>query len=257
MLYSIINKGGKSTMKHRFGITFIIMLIIILYSIKINIVHNDLINKYTKNGTTSKTINNLDIKIKKANISNPNLVLANKEHKLSSNYTPKNLTIPNVKFIPNSDPKNNKMEKVASDSLEKLFNAAKNDNVILLAISGYRSYSYQENLYNNKIKTSGKEEADKYVAHPGASEHQTGLAMDIDSNAPKTLNESFSYTEEYQWILKNCYKYGFIIRYPKGKEKITGYNFEPWHLRYVGIKVARIITEKNITLEEYLNSYTN
>ncbi len=143
------------------------------------------------------------------------------------------------------------MRKVAGEALEKLFNAAETENIVLLGVSGYRNYNYQVNVYNNSVYRNGKQHADKYVAQPGTSEHQTGLAIDIVSNEYTNLDEIFVNTRAYKWLKENCYKYGFIIRYPKGKEDITGYKFEPWHIRYVGIDVATEIMNRNITLEEY------
>ncbi|MCS4454811.1 M15 family metallopeptidase [Clostridium botulinum] len=141
---------------------------------------------------------------------------------------------------------------MASGALENLFQEAKNENIILLGVSGYRNYHYQVNVYNNSVYRNGQQHADKYVAQPGTSEHQTGLAMDIVSTEYTNLDENFVNTRAYKWLKENCYKYGFIIRYPKEKEDITGYNFEPWHIRYVGIEVATEIMNKGITLEEYL-----
>ena len=116
--------------------------------------------------------------------------------------------------------------------------------------SGFRSYSYQENLYNNYVLQDGKEEADTYSARPGHSEHQTGLAFDLN-----TIDDSFAYTEEGKWVKDNCYKYGLILRYPKGKEDKTGYQYESWHLRYVGNELAQKLYNDGewITLEEYFN----
>ena len=125
--------------------------------------------------------------------------------------------------------------------------AADKDKITLWIASGYRSYATQQELYNGYVKKDGKEKADKYSARPGYSEHQTGLAMDLN-----VVNDSFAGTKEAIWIEKNCYKYGFIIRYPKGKENITGYKYEPWHIRYVGKDLAKKITESGLTLEEYL-----
>ena len=181
-----------------------------------------------------------------------NILLANKNNRLHKNYLPEDLTITNIRFIWNGDPNVRRMSRVAAKALERLFEAAEEKKLTLLGVSGYRSYSYQKELYNNKVNRSGKEEADKYVAQAGASEHQTGLAMDILSTEYTTLDEGFENTKAYEWIVENCHKYGFIIRYPKGKEEITGYNFEPWHLRYVGVDVATEIMSKGITLEEYL-----
>ncbi len=116
--------------------------------------------------------------------------------------------------------------------------------------SGFRSYSYQENLYNNYVAQDGKELADTYSARPGHSEHQTGLAFDLN-----TIDDSFAYTPEGQWVKDNCQKYGLILRYPKGKEDKTGYQYESWHLRYVGTELAEKLYNNGnwITLEEYFN----
>ena len=116
--------------------------------------------------------------------------------------------------------------------------------------SGYRSYELQESLYNKYVNRDGKEAADTYSARPGHSEHQSGLAFDLN-----TITDDFQYTDEGKWINENCYKYGFILRYPKGKENITGYKYESWHLRYVGIELASKLYNNGdwITLEEHFN----
>ena len=123
--------------------------------------------------------------------------------------------------------------------------------------SGYRSYNLQESLYNKYVNRDGKAAADTYSARPGHSEHQTGLAFDLNS-----ITDSFQYTDEGIWVNNNCYKYGYILRYPKGKEHITGYKYESWHLRYVGEELATILYNNGdwITLEEHFNltsEYTN
>jgi len=114
--------------------------------------------------------------------------------------------------------------------------------------SGYRSYSYQKGLYNNYVSRDGKVAADTYSARPGHSEHQTGLAFDLN-----TIDDSFANTEEGKWVQDNCHRYGLILRYPKGKEEITGYKYESWHLRYVGKELAqKLYNDGNwITLEEH------
>lgn len=116
--------------------------------------------------------------------------------------------------------------------------------------SGYRSYSYQQGLYNNYVSRDGKNAADTYSARPGHSEHQTGLAFDLN-----TIDDSFADTAEGKWVGENCYKYGLILRYPKGKEHLTGYQYESWHLRYVGKELAHKLYNNGnwITLEEYFN----
>lgn len=116
--------------------------------------------------------------------------------------------------------------------------------------SGFRSYSYQEGLYNDYAYRDGQAEADTYSARPGHSEHQTGLAFDLN-----TIDDSFAYTEEGKWVAENCHKYGLILRYPKGKETQTGYQYESWHLRYVGNELAQKLYNNGnwITLEENFN----
>ena len=116
--------------------------------------------------------------------------------------------------------------------------------------SGYRSYNFQNGLYNNYVNRDGKDAADTYSARPGHSEHQTGLAFDLN-----TISSDFAYTPEGKWIHNNAYLYGFILRYPEGKENITGYMYEPWHLRYVGKELAAKLYNNGdwITLEEYFD----
>ncbi|ENK1244547.1 M15 family metallopeptidase [Clostridium botulinum] len=198
----------------------------------------------TKNESNSK--NN-----KKQNLKQ-NLLLVNRENKLDEDYFPRDLTVPNVRFLGNRNFQIKRLRRVASEALENLFQEAKKENITLLGVSGYRNYNYQINVYNNSVHRNGKEHADKYVAQPGSSEHQTGLAMDIVSTEYINLDEDFVNTKAYKWLKENCYKYGFIIRYPEEKEYITGYKFEPWHIRYVGVEVATEIMNRGITLEEYL-----
>ena len=128
--------------------------------------------------------------------------------------------------------------------------AARKEGLSLLCVSAYRTEDYQRGLYNSRVNSAGKEYADSYSARPGHSEHQTGLAVDINSTSG-----TFEYTDEFKWMVKHGHEYGFILRYPKGKEWITGYAYEPWHYRYVGEEVAKIIHDENITYEEYYAKY--
>ncbi|WP_132744773.1 M15 family metallopeptidase [Scopulibacillus darangshiensis] len=188
-------------------------------------------------------------------VSNPksHLVLVNKTHKLPDGYTPPDLTIPDVPFPYDGTYEKMHLRKVAADALENLFRAAQKDGIILYAQSGYRSYERQVTIFNNNVKTQGEKKASAVSAHPGTSEHQTGLAMDISSSdVGYQLIQDFGDTEEGRWVKDHCADYGFIIRYPKGKESITGYEYEPWHLRYVGKKAASYIQTHHITLEEYI-----
>ena len=125
--------------------------------------------------------------------------------------------------------------------------AAYEDGVSLWPISTYRSYDYQEGLYNRYVERDGQEEADRYSARPGHSEHQTGLAIDLNS-----LDYSFADTAEGRWIAAHCHEYGFILRYPQNKEAETGYRYEPWHVRYLGVGTATAVAQSGLCLEEYL-----
>lgn len=136
----------------------------------------------------------------------------------------------------------------ANAALQNMFRAAKADGITLEIVSGFRSYDRQSQLYNNYVSRDGVAAADRYSARAGHSEHQTGLAFDLNS-----LEESFGETKEGKWLKAHCHEYGFIIRYPKEKEEITGYMYEPWHVRYLGEEVAKSITESGLCLEEYLN----
>ncbi len=126
------------------------------------------------------------------------------------------------------------MRAEAAKALEKLFAAAQKDGVKLYGVSAYRSYATQKALFNNYVRTQGQQHALQYSAQPGTSEHQTGLAIDVSSPSVNFgLEESFGQTPEANWLAEHAPAYGFIIRYPKGKESVTGYNYEPWHVRYV------------------------
>lgn len=135
-----------------------------------------------------------------------------------------------------------------STNFKKMKKAAEEENLDLYISSGYRSYSRQDTLYSNYVKKDGKDEANTYSARPGHSEHQSGLAFDVN-----IVNDSFAGTEEAKWLADNCYRYGFILRYPKGKSHETGYKYEPWHFRYVGTDLATKLYNNGdwITLEDY------
>ncbi|MFC5465233.1 M15 family metallopeptidase [Lederbergia graminis] len=182
-------------------------------------------------------------------------VLVNKQFKLPDNYSPKDLVYPNVRFIFSEKVDKRKMRKEAATALEKMFAGAEVDGILLAGASGYRSQATQTILYNNYVKRDGKEAADRYSARPGHSEHQTGLTMDVSGSDGKcAVQDCFGGTPEAEWIAEHAHEYGFIVRYPKGKEHITGYQYEPWHIRYVGLDIAKEIYEQNITLEEYFDA---
>ena len=180
---------------------------------------------------------------------NTNYLLVNKFNYLDSNYIPENLEL-----LDNSYAKSGiYLVKEAKDNIEKLISDAKNDGMNIRVISAYRSYSYQENLYNNYVKNDGVENADTYSARPGYSEHQTGLVVDV-TRAFDDFN-NFENTDEYNWMLDNAANYGFILRYPKDKEDITTYSFEAWHYRYVGVELAQKIKASSLTFDEYYVRY--
>lgn len=136
----------------------------------------------------------------------------------------------------------------ARAAFDKMSADAYLNDLNLYISSSFRSYDDQAFIYKNYIETYGQTDSDKFSAMPGHSEHQSGLAIDLN-----TIDDSFRFTEEYNWLEKNCYKYGFIIRYPEDKESITGYQYEPWHIRYVGEQAAKEMHNNGQCLEEYLN----
>jgi len=178
------------------------------------------------------------------------LVIVNKTRVLQSDWKPDDLVRLNVKY--NGRAAARYLRKEASDALTELFAAAAKEGVDLCAVSGFRSYELQQTVFNKHVNQMGLNVALRVSAMPGRSEHQTGLAIDISSKSMNySLSKSFAKTREGRWLAENAAKYGFILRYPEGKEPITGYDYEPWHFRYVGRDAAIDIMEKGLTLEEY------
>ncbi|WP_413526683.1 D-alanyl-D-alanine carboxypeptidase family protein [Marinilactibacillus psychrotolerans] len=180
------------------------------------------------------------------------LKLVNKKYSLSEDYIPGdlvNLEVPTV--LENAEV--NQLRKEPADALKEMIDYAEEENIDILARSGYRSYKTQVQLFDNYVANHGEEAANKFSARPGESEHQTGLSIDVTSESVNfQLTESFGETAEGLWVQENAHEFGFIIRYPEGKEEITGYQYEPWHLRYVGNDMAQSIYESGLTYEEYL-----
>lgn len=181
------------------------------------------------------------------------LLLVNKTHTIPDDYT---FTLGNIKGSMKCD------ERILVP-LKDMFEAAAKDGVNLTVVSPYRDLSRQEYLFDRKMKNyinMGYSYIEAYkissqaVTVPGASEHQIGLSLDILCDNYKNLDEGFGDTEGGKWMAKNSYKYGFILRYPQGKEEITGIMYEPWHFRYVGVDAATVIFENNMTLEEFIES---
>jgi D-alanyl-D-alanine carboxypeptidase len=184
---------------------------------------------------------------KASNLDDGNLVLVNKFNYLPNNYEPNDLVKLEGQYNGGA---NNMLRKEAALAFMKMVSKAKLDNIIIKNASAYRSYHYQVNLYNNYVIRDGSKLADIYSARPGFSEHQTGLCLDINN-----IDASFAKTNEARWLKNNAYKFGFILRFPEDKVDVTGYKFEAWHYRYVGLKAAKIIYKDNLTLEEYYAYY--
>lgn len=204
----------------------------------------------------NETDNSPPIHITKKIVENPEdiLVLVNKEWVLTEDYVPSDLVVPNIPFSFDGDSPKKLMRREAAQALEELVAKALEDNIIFKGVSGYRSYQTQAAIFANNVRKNGEEEANKFSARPGESEHQTGLAMDISAPSVNyTLSTKLGETPEGKWLAENAPRFGFIIRYPQDKTHITGYIYEPWHIRYVGQAVAMEISEKGLTLEEYLD----
>lgn len=176
-------------------------------------------------------------------------ILVNKYIYLPEDYIPNNLTKISSEFSSSTK----ELVYEAKEAFEKMAISAKEEGYSIRAISAYRSYSYQKGLYDNYVSQDGVELADTYSARPGYSEHQTGLVVDVDNG--KVDFNRFEETEEFNWMNSHAHEYGFILRYPKGKEDITGYDYEAWHYRYVGKEIATFMKNNNLTFDEYYARY--
>ena len=178
------------------------------------------------------------------------LLLVNKYYTVSRDYYPSDMVSVDGTLSTNQGLY---LKRAAYEAYLQMLRDAQNQGLDFLICSAYRSYELQKSLYNNSLSQNGEKFTNTRSAYPGRSEHHTGLAIDITSESMGYgLSQNFINYPEGLWLNNNCSKYGFIIRYPKGKTHITGYDYEPWHLRYVGTEAASEITAKGITLEEYL-----
>lgn len=182
--------------------------------------------------------------------------LVNRDHTLSNSFIPYDLISPDIPFcFDEKDTDKRMLKSVAAHALEKMYRAGLEDGVKFVGVSAYRSYDRQYDIYATNYLTKGPSHTNLYSAPPGASEHQTGLAIDLScKEIGYDLIDSFATTKEGLWLEKNSWKFGFTLRYPKDKVDITGYAYEPWHVRYVGIELATYLHENNICLEEYYAS---
>ena len=188
--------------------------------------------------------------IKTIEYPNELLVLVNKYNRLPENFTQYNLV--DMSRVYTDGAKQYLLVDTAYEKYAQMADAARKEGLSMRVVSSYRTESYQAGLYNNKLYSTGRVNADNYSARPGHSEHQTGLAVDINST-----KGSFEYTSEFKWLQQHAHEYGFIMRYPRGKEWITGYAYEPWHYRFVGVDAATVIHNEGITYEEYYAKYVD
>ena len=182
--------------------------------------------------------------VEPTDLSKGNLMIINKLHYVDQNFEPDNL-------VSMAGYGNGYLVKDAYDAYVELYQAAKADGMNLLVTTSYRNYNFQSTLYWNYVNTDGQANADTYSARPGYSEHHSGLAVDLSTPSLTNAFTEFIYTDEYQWMKENSYKYGFIQRYTDENQYITGYQPEAWHFRYVGKDVAKYIHDNDITFEEY------
>lgn len=187
--------------------------------------------------------------VKQTDTSKDELILVNKYNQLPKDYVPEDLTDISIQYCYGDNEVSNEVyQKYIS-----MYNAAKEEDLYLIITSAFRDYEFQDQLWNQYAKSQGEEWADSVAARAGHSEHQTGLTLDIvtyNSN----MND-FENTDEFKWLQKHAHEYGFIMRYPKDKEDITGYDYESWHYRYVGVETATKIHELGITYDEYYAYY--
>ena len=220
----------------------------------VDIFKQDRIERYLNNKKDSyeETVLYVNMDRDKNYFEDPNVVkeykvdmLVNKHNKLEESYEPELVKLDKCSL------EEHYLTKEAKQAYDKLCDAITSDGLSLGVNSSYRSYKDQQETYDYYLRNNGQSYVDKYVATPGYSEHQTGLALDVMS----LVGSPFKSTREYTWMKDNAYKYGFILRYEEGKEDIMGYNYESWHFRYVGEKIAKEIFDKNLTFDEYYALY--
>lgn len=179
------------------------------------------------------------------------LILVNKFHYLAQDFAPEDIVSIRNWYAYGE----NSIREKVYDQFLSMYKAAEKEDLKLIITSSYRTYAEQEKLWKDYKRDHGQEWADRVSARPGYSEHQTGLTLDIVTDGEGSSMSNFENTDEFKWLSKNAHKYGFILRYPKGKENITGYDYESWHYRYVGVEVATRIRDLGITYDEYYAYY--
>ena len=188
---------------------------------------------------------------KPTDLTRGNLILVNKENFLPRDFVPSNLT-----NIAANHGRSLRIKTEVYEAFKKMFAAAELEGLNLYIVSAYRSWSNQNSIFNNFVARDGVEAAETYSARPGHSEHQTGLAIDIVAGEGGQMR-AFVNTMEYSWLVANAHKYGFILRYPNGKTHITGFIYEPWHWRFLGVEMANRVRNSNLTFDEFYARYIN
>ena len=249
------NKRNKKRVRINKKKLFLAIVILIIIIVLLVLIISAIIKHFSKSVNISSDINvNDKVEIVVENKEeNKEVAKENTKEEILSKIEVKNgITYVNGVLLVNKKynlPKdyNPGVNATANAAFEEMRKAASKDKISLTIVSGFRSYNTQKSIYNSNLQKHGEKIANRFSAKAGQSEHQTGLAFDLNK-----ANRSFVGTKEAKWIADNCYKYGFILRYPEGKEAITGYVYEPWHVRYVGKDVAKKIYEQGVCLEEYL-----
>ena len=188
---------------------------------------------------------------KKTDLSLGYSILCNKYYELGSDYVPDDLVDVSIKYYYGEA---KKIRSEVYEAFKRMWNAAHEEGIYLIIVSAYRDYDSQVQVYNDYQLSLGTNYADSIAARPGYSEHQTGLSLDIYSK-DSTVASTFKNSKAYEWLINNAHKYGFILRYPDGKKKITGFNYESWHYRYLGEELATKVYNEGITYDEYYAYY--
>jgi len=244
--------------KHNFiGIGLVVVTVIA--SLSWGHIKHPTIASFTKTAGINNVVSGQEVKAafkESYSTTDPNSiwVVVNKKLALPDGFAPSDLVVPNVILRLDKTSEQMQVRQVIKADIEALFAAAKKDGHSLMLSSGYRSIAYQKSLYDGYVSTQGLASADRSSARPGHSEHQTGLAFDVEPTDKKCeLEQCFGDTPEGKWIAEHAANYGFIVRYGKDQEQLTGYEYEPWHMRYVGKNLASELVSTNKTLEQYFN----
>lgn len=247
---TVSSKRSRPSHKKRNLLLVLIVLVLIFAVIKHS--HQDKTGTLPADSSVAGSTQSFNKKQYSINDPNSIWVVVNKGRILPSTYAPADLVVPNVPLRLSAGSPEMHMRQVTATAMEKMFQKAATQNIHLMVASAYRSYDEQIGLYNGYVRTQGQTAADASSARAGHSEHQTGLTADLEPASRNCeVEQCFGDTAEGKWLAANAYKYGFIIRYPKGQDKLTGYEYEPWHVRYVGVDLAKQIHKTGQTLEQF------